>query len=342
LAGRALVIEAVMDAGGPGRSLVWNPVVWAYGASVIALALGAWLVEQCEELPEALRGALPGRKATAAFLQAGTAVAGFLLLTLEVRWGFQNGRLDGSGFDFTERAAYPMAWFAFGGMLLAMGYRFQSVVARRAGLTFAAAALAVALLICTLILNPLVTRDRVGSTPIFNGLMYAYGIPAVITGCLAWFLWHWAPKFGGTITERVLAWCNAIGSLVFIFALVTLEVQHCFRGDRMYFGASPAGTPAGEIAAYSIAWALLGFVYLIVGIMRRSVLLRAASLAMMLLVIPKIFLFDIVVTEDFQRVLSFTGVGVSLLALAFVYHRFVFRRPTLPEGAAEEHSDLAP
>jgi uncharacterized membrane protein len=207
-------------------------------------------------------------------------------------------------------------------------------------LAFVAVALAFALVVCTLLLNPLFTRDRMGAMPIFNGLMYAYGVPAAIAVFMAWFLWNRAPKLGGTTSEQILAWCHAIGALVFIFALVTLEVQHCFRGDQMYFGPSPAGTPAGEIAAYSIAWALLGFVYLVVGIVRQSVLLRAASLAMMLLTIPKIFLFDIVVTEDFQRVLSFTGVGVSLLALAFVYQRFVFRRPTLPEGAAEERTGM--
>ena len=50
-------------------------------------------------------------------------------------------------------------------------------------------------------------------------------------------------------------------------------------------------------------------------------------LVMMLITIPKVFLFDMPGLQGLQRVLSFAGLGVSLMALAFVYQRFVFRRP---------------
>jgi uncharacterized membrane protein len=271
-------------------------------------------------------------------LRVGMMVLLFILVTTEVRQGFRGGCLHAAESTFGERATYPIAWLACACVLLGLGYVWGSAAARRGGLTFAAVALGFVVLIGTLILNPLFTRERVGETVIFNGLLYGYGIPAAVTAGLAWYLWERAALPGGTATERVHGWLHAIGSLVLIFALVTLEVQHTFRGDNMFFGASPPGTPAGEIAAYSIAWALLGIVYLIVGIVRRSLLLRAASLVMMLLTIPKVFLFDIAVTHDFQRVLSFTGVGVCLLLLAFVYQRFVFRRPrtTTTEPAAQE------
>jgi uncharacterized membrane protein len=54
-------------------------------------------------------------------------------------------------------------------------------------------------------------------------------------------------------------------------------------------------------------------------------MLRYASLAVMLLVIAKVFLYDMANLSDLWRVFSFLGLGVSLLALAWVYQRFVFR-----------------
>ena len=325
-----------------GEWVIVNDLLYAYGLPLALAGLAAWILHPVAEgifgpwTEDSERPFAEGWK-LGWLLRVGMMVLLFILVTTEVRQGFRGGCLHAVESTFGERATYPIAWLACGGALLGLGYGLGSAAARRGGLTFAALALGFVVLIGTLIMNPLFTRERVGATVIFNGLLYAYGLPAAATAGLAWYLWKRAGRAEGTAAERMHGWFHAIGSLVLIFALVTLEVQHAFRGDNMFFGASPPGTPAGEIAAYSIAWALLGIVYLIVGIVRRSVLLRAASLVMMLLTIPKVFLFDIAVTHDFQRVLSFTGVGVCLLLLAFVYQRFVFRRPrTTTEPAAQE------
>jgi uncharacterized membrane protein len=45
----------------------------------------------------------------------------------------------------------------------------------------------------------------------------------------------------------------------------------------------------------------------------------------MLLSVLKVFLYDMKNLSDLYRVFSFLGLGVSLLALAWVYQRFVFR-----------------
>jgi uncharacterized membrane protein len=314
-----------------GDGFLFNHLLFAYGLPIVLAGLAAWIIHPAAEnffgpwTEDSERAFANGWK-LGWVLRTAMMILLFILVSTEVRQAFQGACLNRPHCAFMERATYPLAWFAGAGVLLALGYRFQSRAARRGGLAFAAIALGFALLICTLAMNPLFTRDHVGAAPIFNGLLYAYGIPAALSALLAWFFWKHAARLGGTQTEQVLAWFLAIGSLLFVFALVTLEIQHAFRGDRLFFGPSPPGTPSGEIAAYSIAWALLGIIYLIAGILRQSLLLRAASLAMMLLTIPKIFLFDIAATQDFQRVLSFAGVGVCLLALAFVYQRFVFRK----------------
>jgi uncharacterized membrane protein len=63
----------------------------------------------------------------------------------------------------------------------------------------------------------------------------------------------------------------------------------------------------------------------VLGILRRGKALRYASLAVTLLAVGKVFLYDTSNLSDLYRVFSFLGLGISLLALAWVYQRFVFR-----------------
>ena len=60
-------------------------------------------------------------------------------------------------------------------------------------------------------------------------------------------------------------------------------------------------------------------------VVSRGRLLRMASLLVMLLAAGKVFLFDVGRLGDLYRVLSFLGLGVSLLLIAYLYQRFVFR-----------------
>jgi uncharacterized membrane protein len=177
------------------------------------------------------------------------------------------------------------------------------------------------LAVCTVVMNPLWMPQSVGQTPIFNWLLYHYGVPAAGVALLARAVWNRG------MHEHVVAWFAGVISLVLIFVTVTLEVQQFFRGDQLAFGPGPYG----ELTAYSLAWAALGAVYLIVGILRRSTILRWASLGMMMLAICKLFLFDMHDLKDFERVLSFAGLGISLMVLALVYQRFVFRK--LPQNS---------
>jgi uncharacterized membrane protein len=65
-------------------------------------------------------------------------------------------------------------------------------------------------------------------------------------------------------------------------------------------------------------------VLLVAGIVQRSTLLRYASLAVLVLVVAKVFLIDMSGLTGLLRVASFLGLGVGLLALGFIYRRYVF------------------
>jgi uncharacterized membrane protein len=53
---------------------------------------------------------------------------------------------------------------------------------------------------------------------------------------------------------------------------------------------------------------------------------RYASLGVMLLAVVKVFLFDTASLGDLYRVLSFLGLGLSLIVLGWLYQKFVFRQ----------------
>jgi uncharacterized membrane protein len=65
--------------------------------------------------------------------------------------------------------------------------------------------------------------------------------------------------------------------------------------------------------------------------------LRWGSLAVMLAAVLKVFLWDLSELRDLYRVFSLLGLGASLLLLAFLYQKVVFRRPERPAGHSPEN-----
>jgi uncharacterized membrane protein len=59
-------------------------------------------------------------------------------------------------------------------------------------------------------------------------------------------------------------------------------------------------------------------------------MLRWASLVVVVLAMGKVFLLDAAVLTGLYRVASFLGLGLSLMAIGYVYQRVLFRRPAEP------------
>ena len=109
--------------------------------------------------------------------------------------------------------------------------------------------------------------------------------------------------------------------LVLVFALISLEVRQGFVGPVLR-GPWPGNA---ELYAYSLAWVLYGGALLALGVTSGSKALRYASLAVMMAAVCKVFVLDTSHLRDLYRVMSFLGLGLSLLGIGFVYHRWVFR-----------------
>jgi uncharacterized membrane protein len=67
--------------------------------------------------------------------------------------------------------------------------------------------------------------------------------------------------------------------------------------------------------------------------LRKDATMRFGSLGVMVLTVGKVFLYDASQLTGLWRVMSFLGLGLSLLALSWFYSRFIFVSKE-PEAAA--------
>lgn len=282
---------------------------YGYGVPLLAFAAAAVLARR-----------RTGEEGFATMLEVGALAFAFVLATLAVRQLFHPGRLGESTIGLAEWGALVVVWTVLGGGLLVASRRWLGKLPSlewggRIGLLGGAALLILGPLGFD---NPLWVSEPVGETPVWNLLLWVYGVPAVLFGLAAAELRR--------RDSRRLAPALAILTVVLAFALVSLEVRQAFQGSIL---SGPA-TSIVERWSYSAAWILFGAALLVLGVTRRGKMLRYASLAVMLLVIAKVFLYDMANLSDLWRVFSFLGLGVSLLALAWVYQQFVFREEGRP------------
>ena len=138
----------------------------------------------------------------------------------------------------------------------------------------------------------------------------------------------------GSNEELVTELCRAgdvrVGGGILIFAYITLEVRRAFQGETLLltFGTYPQN---GEIYAYSVAWIVFALVLLALGIRWVSQPLRYASLAVLLVTVAKVFLYDMSDLTGLFRVASFLGLGLTLIGIGRVYQRYVFKPEPAPE-----------
>ncbi len=301
-----------------GSMPIFNWLLYVYGLPTLLMAVAGWLTDRSRSRPLAdTFGAI------AMTMLAGTAA-------LLVHHGFHTADMTIDRVSLIEFAALAVTWSLIGLSLTRSGEALQRPVMRIGGLVMKALGLVTALFWVGLITNPLWAHEPVGETPVLNWLIFAYGVPAMIALVATWHLRKNGPAPLATFT--------ALTALLLGFALVTLEVRQAFHGNFLDVG-SPSNA---EGYSYSAAWILFAASLLTAGILTGGKLLRWASLAVMLMAVIKVFAFDTRHLEDLWRVLSYFGLGASLLLLAWVYQRFVFKRVPAASGETVELESQEP
>ena len=297
---RLLLNPAVLFDYPIGSGIVFNWLLFGYGVPVIAFAGAAAIYRRGRNLllSEAMEGA--------------AIVFGTALCTLEVRRFFHPDHLAATPFELAEWGTLATIWLLYGLALLsahdALGRRVLDWGGRAIGVW----GLALAGIGPCLASNPLQVPHHVGSMPLFNRLLFVYGAPAVLGAILARRLRRREPP--------ALSLFCAGASFVLLFVLVSLSVRQAFHGDVLAGGT----TTNAEMYSYSAAWVALATLLLVVGIVTRGPVVRAASALVMALAVGKVFLYDTAQLRDLYRVFSLLGLGASLMLLAYLYQRFVF------------------
>jgi len=279
----------------------FNWLLYGYGLPILALAGASVLARRqgAARLAEALH-----------WVSLGLVVA---FVSLEIRQYFHRSQIGEGGFLLVEWGTYVIAWLGLAWGALRAARRYPMRPFEWGGRAMTVAAIGLGILSLGLASNPLWRHAAVGETLIVNRLLWCYGVPALLLFFLVRELEARQSKALGVVC--------AIASLATTFVLVTLEVRQAFHGAWLDSGP----TTNAEQYAYSFAWIVLGLVLVVAGIASRARMLRYASLAVLLPAVFKVFLFDTANLEDLYRVFSLLALGVSLMLLAFLYKRFVFR-----------------
>lgn len=172
--------------------------------------------------------------------------------------------------------------------------------------------------------NPLI-MGVVSGGPIFDSLLVAYGVPALLLSFVAWRFTH---------LNRLLR--IGVGAIAGMAAAlyVGLEIRRLWQGPVL----SLPGVADGEQYSYTITLLLLGSGLLVAALRSRRSTLRKVALAVIGLAIAKVFLIDMSGLTGLIRVFSFLALGLSLVALAWL-NRWMTERyppaaPDEPEGAS--------
>ena len=282
---------------GPIPGLNW--ILYGYGLPAAAFWLAARSFRQS------------GDDLLVKLLDAGTITLVALLVTFEIR-SLVAGSLDSPDYGLLERALHALAWGVLGYGLLVQFRRHGGGVLNWGWRILGGLSAAHVLLLQVLIGNPLWSGEPVGAWPLLNSLTLAYLAPAVLALAYAREL--------DRIGAGRLALGAGLAALVLALLFITLEVRHAFHGPVLSEGA----IGDGELYAYSAAWIGFALALLGIGVFLRYALLRYVSLAVLLGTVGKVFMIDMAALDDLWRVLSFLGLGLSIVAIALFYRRFVF------------------
>ena len=140
---------------------------------------------------------------------------------------------------------------------------------------------------------------------VLDSLALAYLLPGLLLLAAAWKL--------ASLHRALWLGFVVLGSGLSVL-YVGLEIRRVWQGDWLGLGI----VVQPELYSYTLALMLLGAGLLYQAIARRSALLRRIAMAVIAVVVAKVFLIDAAGLTGLTRVLSFLGLGLSLAGLAWL------------------------
>lgn len=212
---------------------------------------------------------------------------------------------------FLEMAAHVLTWLGAAYGLMHRQRLFSGLISLWGARALIVAGMGGILLFSMLTLNPVFTGEPVPGNIIFNALLLAYLAPVILIGLIALRL--------DAIGWAKLKPAAGVLALVLAFTYVTLETKLLFQGKIL----QPESLTIAESYAYSGVWLVFALGLFVAGIRLGQKVVRMAGLAVMALVVLKVFAWDMSNLEGLYRIASFIGLGLCLVGIGWLYQRFV-------------------
>lgn len=290
----------------PGTTPIFNWLLYGYGAPALAFGYAARLMRR--------HG---GEDTPVRVAQALTILFAAFLVFFEIRHLINNGDPFAAAAPTLEQGLHAVAAFSFAIVLTKLDAARSSIIFRIASLGFGVLSFVYAVVGLGGFANPYFSFRPVEGGPIFNALLIAYLLPALLAFVLSIVANGVRPAWYVTMARIV--------AILLTFGYLTLETRRLFQGP--YLGLL-RHTSGAEFYAYSAVWLVFGVFLLAWGLLRGSREARLASAVFVAVSVLKVFLFDLSGLEGILRALSFIGLGAVLIGIGLVYQKLVFVRPT--------------
>jgi uncharacterized membrane protein len=264
------------------HQLLWPGHRWTITFAVLALAAAHLFVLRA--LPAPRKGEPP----TARFLFAGLAL---MYATLAIPL-----RLDGKWIT--------TALTIEGAILIWSGFRTRLWYLRASGL-----------LLFGVTAFRLLMWDTPATTFLFNARFATFAVVVACYSAACFFAAGASDELGDS--EKIPFTVLAVAANGFALLALSLEIWDALgRTQTMNIERGLA-----QSLGLSILWTCYATGLIVVGLARKSALLRWQALALFGLVVGKVFLFDLSFLQRFYRILSFLVLGLLLLLVSFLYQR---------------------
>jgi uncharacterized membrane protein len=264
------------------RFMLWPEYRWGLAIAVLALAAAHLLAERAVPAKSGTNGHL------ARVVYAGLALT-FATVSIPIL-------LDGKWII--------MAWDIEGAALVWGGLQVRSLALRAAGILLLAA-----------------VAIRLTAFPIAAGNAFLLNARFLtMTICAACFLAAFLFAARSKIelgAEKPLYYILAVIANAFFLAALSLEVWDFYgRAPSLGFDRSLA-----QNLALSVLWLCYAVALLVAGVWRKAAVARWQALALLGVVVVKVFFFDLSFLARFYRIVSFFLLGLALLLISFFYQR---------------------
>lgn len=272
--------------------------VYGYGIPIILLyAAARWLKSS-------------GHNKSATALEGISLGLAISLVSLELRV-LIGGGLTTDEPQLLEMAAHILTWLGAAYGLMYRQQVFSSLISLWGARILLVISCVAIVAVSLAALNPIVTEDPIPGNVVFNALLLAYLAPIVLLGLIARRL-------------DALGWLQfrpAVGILALVLAMtyVTLETKRVFQGHALVAWS----LSGAESYAYSAVWLVSALALFAAGIRLGRQYIRYAGLGVMVLVVLKVFLWDMSGLEGLYQIGSFLGLGLSLVGIGWLYQYFV-------------------